>query len=291
MAKLLIILPAHNEEEYLATCLDSFVSQSRKPDLLLVVDDGSTDNTAAIASGYASKYPWIQFVQKTDSQQAHRPGAKVVRCFNFGLNTATTSSDKPAIFWDYIGKFDADIRLPENYFEEVLKLMEGDPKIGLCSGLLFVQSSTQWVYEPIADKNHVRGPVKLYRQACFEAIGGLAESIGWDTADVLMARYKGYEVRTLHDLEVHHLRPTAAAYSTSNARKQGEALYKLRYGWVLGILAALKMAWKRRSPGSLWGYAQGAYAAWKAGAECLLSPEAGKFSRNWRWKQIRRKLF
>lgn len=291
MAKLLIILPAHNEEEYLATCLESFVAQSRKPDLLVVVDDGSSDNTAAIASRFAQQHPWIHLVQKTDSEQVHRPGAKVIQCFNYGLAMVQKQLDSVSATWDYIGKFDADICLPDNYFEEVLNRMESDPKVGLCSGLMYVRAGESWAYEPIADKNHVRGPVKLYRKSCFEAIGGLAESIGWDTADTLVARFEGYTVQTLPDLAVHHLRPTAAAYSASNARKQGEALYKLRYGWALGILAALKMAWKRRSPGSLWGYAQGAYSARRRGAERLLSPEAGKFSRKWRWNQIRKKLF
>ena len=290
MAKLLIILPAHNEEQYIAKCLESFVAQTRKPDLLLVVDDGSTDRTAEIAEEFARTHSWIEVVRKKDSAREHQPGAKVVQCFNFGLETARQNPGWEEETWDYFGKFDADIRLPADYFEKVLSTMDTNPQIGLCSGLLYIQSGEDWVYEPIAAKNHVRGPVKLYRRSCFEAIGGLAESIGWDTADALLVRFHGYEVLTLPELRVQHLRPTASAYSATNARKQGEALYKLRYGWILGALAALKMAWKRRSPGSLWGYAQGAISARKAKAIRLLSPEAGRFARQWRWKQIRQKV-
>lgn len=276
-------MPAHNEEEFLATCLDSFVRQSRHPDLLMLVDDGSTDRTAAIAAGYARDHSWIQVVQKPSSG-GHQPGAKVVRCFNYGLGQLP----KP---YDLIGKFDADVVLPEDYFEKVLEAFNHDSNIGICSGLLYIRSGQEWVYEPIADKSHVRGPVKCYSAQCFEAIGGLRESIGWDTADTLVARYHGYQVKTLPELKVHHLRPTARAYGKENARKQGEALYKLRYGLLLGTLASLKMAWQRRNPSALLGNLKGALQASRSKSPYLLSQDEGRFARRWRWRQIRKKLF
>ncbi len=280
---LVIIIPAHNEEEHLSRCLDSFVRQNRRPDLLLLVDDGSTDETAKIASDFARDHSWIQVVQKPSSG-VRQPGAKVVRCFNYGLKQLSEP-------FDFIGKFDADIILPEDYFEKVLHAFATDQDIGICSGLLYIQSGKDWIYEPIADTSHVRGPVKCYRAECFQAIGGLRESIGWDTADTLVARYHGYQVRTIRELQVRHLRPTAKAYSRDNARKQGEALYKLRYGFLLGTLASLKMAWKRKDPAALLGNLYGALRAMRSGSPRILSREEGRFARHWRWQQIRQKLF
>ena len=287
---LVIIIPAHNEEEFLPQCLDSFVRQRRQPDLLLLVDDGSTDGTAAIASQFAREHPWIRVLHKP-SEGGHQPGAKVVRSFQYGLEHFKKSLEYHKESFDFIGKFDADIVLPEDYFEEVLAAFSQDEKLGICSGLLYVHTGDNWVYEPIADRKHVRGPVKCYSAACFEAIGGLRESIGWDTADTLLARYHGFQVQTLPHLKVQHLRPTAQAYGKENAHKQGEALYKLRYGWLLGTLASLKMAWKRKDVSGPIGNLKGALRARRCGATPILSPDEGRFARRLRWQEIRRKLF
>ena len=281
--RLLVIMPAHNEQAHLRACLDSFVAQTRQPDQLLVVDDNSDDDTAEIISGYTAAHSWIKMA-RNPSTGGHKPGAKVVRCFNYGLQQC------PEI-WDFIGKFDADIVLPPDYFERILSAFAHDPKLGICSGLLYIEKNGNWKYESIAKTDHVRGPLKGYRRECFRSIGGLTESIGWDTADVLLARYHGFTVKTLPELKVHHLRPTGSGYSRENTRRQGEALYKLRYGWVLGGLASLKMAFNRNHFFAPLEHLQGALKAMRSGEPALLSPEEGRFARNWRWREIRKKLF
>lgn len=280
--RLLVIMPAHNEQAHLRACLDSFVAQTRQPDQLLVVDDNSEDNTADIITDYAEKHSWIKLV-RNPSSGGHQPGAKVVRCFNLGLQKYTAD-------WDFIGKFDADIVLPPNYFERILTAFADNPELGICSGLLYTEKDGKWKYEPIAKKDHVRGPVKCYREECFRAIGGLKESIGWDTADVLLARYHGYSVDTLPELKVRHLRPTGVGYSRENTLRQGEALYKLRYGWILGGLASIKMAFKRKDFLAPIRHLQGALKAKRKEEPALLSPEEGRFARKWRWQQIRKRL-
>lgn len=182
-----IIIPAHNEEAQLKDCLDSFVAQTAAPDELIVVDDNSSDNTFGIASEFAKKHDWIKVVQNTSTDE-HIPGKKVVDTFNFGLKHTSE--------YDIIGKFDADIILPSNYFETMLNYFQSNWKLGMCSGLLYVKKKGNWVYENIADKNHIRGPIKLYHKACFEKIEGLRPAVGWDTVDVLLAKYHDFETLT-----------------------------------------------------------------------------------------------
>ncbi len=280
--RLAVVMPAHNEAQHLEACLDSFVHQTRPPDQLLVVDDGSTDATPEIAARFAASHDWIRLVRKA-SEPGHRPGAKVVRAFQHGLETLSGP-------FDLIGKFDADLLLPPDYFERVLDAFKAKPGLGMCSGLVYICRNNHWVYEPIANRDHVRGPVKLYSAACFKAIGGLHPAVGWDTADVLQARFHGYGVETLGGLQVKHLRPTGSAYSKENALRQGETLYTLRYGIFLGLLASLKMAWKRRRPALPWLHLRGSLQARRSGAPRLLTAAEGRFARRWRWRQITRKL-
>ena len=218
-----IIIPAHNEEEYLALCLDSFVAQTLTPNEVIVVDDNSSDDTYKIASEFAEKHSWIKVFRRTSSDK-HIPGKKVVDTFHFGLEKTTE--------YDLIGKFDADIILPPNYFEKMRNHFQSNWKLGMCSGLLFIKKNGNWVYENIADKSHIRGPIKLYHKACFDKIEGLRPATGWDTVDILLAKFHDFETLTDHTLKVKHLRSTGHGYTAKNYKAKGEALYKMRYGIV-----------------------------------------------------------
>ena len=79
-----IIIPAHNETNYLALCLNAYTKQTEPPDELLIIDDNSTDNTYAVALEFANKYSWIRLI-KHESNSQHLPGKKVIAAFNFGL--------------------------------------------------------------------------------------------------------------------------------------------------------------------------------------------------------------
>lgn len=276
-----IIIPAHNEEAYLKSCLNSFTAQTHTPDELIIVDDNSSDNTFTISTEYSTAYDWIKVVQRK-STDVHLPGKKVVNAFNYGLSHTSA--------FDLIGKFDADIILPDNYFETMLNHFQADWKLGICSGLLYVKKNGQWTYENIADKNHVRGPIKLYHKACFEKIGGLKANIGWDTVDVLMAKFHDFHVKTDESLKVKHLRPTGEGYTVKNYRNKGTALYHMGYGITLAKIALLKMAWRAKSPKL---YVEGIFAylwAWIKGKPQLVNKEERRFIRKLRWKGILGKI-
>ena len=110
--------------------------------------------------------------------------------------------------------------------------------------------------------------------------------MGWDTADVLLARFHGFETETRKDLMVKHLRPTGKGYSVGNARLQGLALYNLRYGWLLSGIAAGKMAMTRKNPLLPWNALTAYFRAYAGGKPRILSREQGRFVRKLRWKGV-----
>lgn len=62
-----VVVPAYDVEDYLGECLDSLLAQTYSPLEIVVVDDGSTDSTGAVADSYAAAHPDRIRVLHTDN--------------------------------------------------------------------------------------------------------------------------------------------------------------------------------------------------------------------------------
>ena len=76
-----VIIPAYNSEKYIKATIDSILVQRPKDIEIIIVDDGSTDNTPRIIDGYAEKYCFLQAY--------HIPNHGVSYARNYGLKRAT----------------------------------------------------------------------------------------------------------------------------------------------------------------------------------------------------------
>ena len=273
-----IVIPAHNEEDSIGLTLESLAEQTLLPKKVIVVNDHSTDKTVSIIQKYVNQHHWLNLVN-TSSSNEHIPGSKVINAFYKGYEILDEH-------YDIICKFDADIILPKDYLENIKLLFETDKSIGIAGGLAYIKRNGAWVYENISNKNHVRGPFKAYRKLCFEQIDGLKTSIGWDTVDTLLAKYHGWKVVTDKTLHIKHLKPTGFSYNTSSKYLQGEALYKMRYGFTITLITALKMALKKRSLNLFINYMKGYFKAKRSNLEYLVTEDEGRFIRNLRWNGI-----
>jgi glycosyltransferase involved in cell wall biosynthesis len=280
--KIFIIIPAHNEEIFIGGMLQSIVDQTVIPEKVVIVNDGSTDDTQKIIEHFSAKYSFIENIFH-NSEALHKPGSKVVNAFYKGFETLDNN-------FDLIGKFDADLILPSDYFEKIIALFTSDEKIGIAGGNLYIEKENGWDFEAISEKTKVRGPIKLYRKACFKEIGGLKKSIGWDTVDELLAQYHGWKIKTDTSLHVKHLKPTGKVYTKISKYKQGEAFYKMRYGFWLTLIASAKMASKKNSLSFFVDSMKGFQKAKKAKLEFIVSEKEGEFIRKLRWDNIRMKI-
>ena len=252
------------------------------PDKVVLVNDNSTDNTQSIVEDYASKYNWISIVN-SKSSDAHLPGSKIINAFNKGLDTVDEN-------YDIICKFDADLIFPKNYLERIANHFKTNPKLGMASGFCYIEKDDKWVLENLTNKDHIRGALKAYRKECFEQIGQLKPSMGWDTVDELLAKYHGWEILTDETLHVKHLKPTGQSYNKASKYLQGEALYKMRYGFWITLISALKLASKKGSFKLFIDYMSGYFKAKSTKVEYLVSESEGEFIRDLRWKGIRKKI-
>ena len=144
--------------------------------------------------------------------------------------------------------------------------------------------------ENIGNKKQVRGPFKSYSKSCFEKIGGLKKSIGWDTVDELLTKYHGLEVKVLPELEVKLQKPTGIQYQKIHTQKMGESFYKMDYGLFISFIAAAKSSWKSKNPTALFSILNGFLKSSLNGDNKIVTKEEGRFIRSLRWEGILKSL-
>ncbi len=277
-----IIIPAHNEQDFIALTLESLAKQTLLPKKVVVVNDHSTDATADIVSKFSQQYSWISLVNITSSD-AHLPGSKIINAFYKGLETLDE-------VYDVICKFDADLIFPENYLEQLSIHFKDNSQLGMASGFCYIEKNGDWILENLTRKDHIRGALKAYCKDCFLQIGGLKPSMGWDTVDELLAKFYGWNILTDETLKVKHLKPTGASYNKASKYLQGEAMYKMRYGFVITLISAMKLAYKKRSFSLFKNYMAGYFKAKNSNTEFFVTETQGKFIRQLRWNGMIGKL-
>lgn len=235
---LLVISPVYNEADHLERTAKAIAAQVRRPDRWVIVDDGSSDDTVAVARRWERELDFVTVLETP--QAAHGRDnlalARPVLAFNLGLEHAGWRD------FAYVGKLDGDVELPEDWFATLLERFGASERLGLAAGRLAEPGPRGWRMIPIP-RIHVHGAVKLYRRQCLEAIGGVPERLGWDTIDETYARMRGYETVSFPDLVARHHRPWGSADGRLRGRaRHGECAWILHYGFPWVLMRSLKVA-------------------------------------------------
>lgn len=144
MALLSIITPTYNRASYLPRCYESLQSQTVMDFEWILVDDGSTDNTAEVASAFQTDLFPVQILRKK----------------NGGKHTALNAAH-PYIHGDYVMILDSDDYLSADAVEEVLrswKQFEQDRSVGM---LVFLKGSD--AEKPVCTVQDYMTPVDILR--------------------------------------------------------------------------------------------------------------------------------
>lgn len=134
MSKASIIIPAYNVAQYIHRAISSCIHQTQTDIEIIIIDDGSTDETASVIAKYAQEDSRIIFRSKQNE------GVSAAR--NDGLDLATA---------DYLLFLDADDWLEETAVEQLLAKLQQDKTILICSECNFVypgpENSLRKVYQ------------------------------------------------------------------------------------------------------------------------------------------------
>lgn len=281
----IVIVPAYNEAANIGRLIQSIVKQTMLPKQLIIVDDGSTDQTAELVKAMAVQHKWITLIQNKQ-KTARAVGAKVVKAFLLGYKNIADND------YEFVTKLDADLSLPTHYFETIAQHFEQSPQLGLVGGVCSIFEKNKWNIERVADADHVRGALKSYRKICLEEIGGLRASMGWDTVDELLCAYYGWDVMVDDTLVVKHYRTTGEETGMlKSSIKCGKAMYYQRYGFFIALIAFFKRGMILKPYGLTGLYAfYGFLTAFFKKEPFIINEQEGKFVRQYRSQRIIAKL-
>ncbi|MGB9492412.1 MAG: glycosyltransferase family A protein [Terriglobales bacterium] len=228
-----LVTAAHNEEAFIERTIQAVCAQEMRPRKWVIVDDGSTDDTAKIVGHYAEKYSFIHLLQLS---KLHAPdfGAQV-----HAINAGVDWLQKSGVEFDCIGNVDSDISFDGLYFRKLISKFEADPTLGLAGGWLYEEDGASFTPRKGNRVKSVPHGIQLFRRACFQAIGGYIP-LRYGAPDwcaEISARMNGWKVESFPDVQAFHHRPTGSV--------SGGVRYLYRAGlaaFALGSHPAFEMA-------------------------------------------------
>lgn len=197
-----IISPIRDEEKYIEKTISSIISQTILPAEWVIVNDGSKDNTEEIIRQAAHNYEWIKVINKKD-RGFTEVGRGVVESFYEGLKNLVIKD------WDYLVKLDGDISVENNFFETLLKRFYDNDMLGIAGSTCYVLENGILKEEKMP-VFHPTAAARMYRRRCYDDIGGIPQTLGWDTIDLVRAQINGWTTERFTDLKIVHFRKMAS---------------------------------------------------------------------------------
>jgi len=206
--KYLLITPAKNEEQNLPEVARSVTGQKVKPELWVIVDDGSTDDTPHIVENLRASYSYIQSIRLPPRPRDITFHYSYVckQGFDYALEYCTENN----IEFEYIGLLDADTVLEENYSGKLLTEFEKDSSLGIASGGVYYDTGRKLSREK-TDKNLPRGTGRLWRKECFIETGGYQVEPSPDSISNIKALLRGWKLKQYANIIQIQKRKTSAA--------------------------------------------------------------------------------
>jgi glycosyltransferase involved in cell wall biosynthesis len=180
------IIPAYNAAEFIGAALESVLAQEYEPLRIIVVDDGSADESAAVAETY--------------------PGVVVIRQENQGP-AAARNTGLAAVRAPYVALHDADDLLPPSKLGIQIGYLEGHPEVACVLG------RQEWIDPPAwlprdtlyGELGGIPLPSAVFRTAVLKELGGFDPSFrtGEDMDLLFRLREAGHGIFVLPDVVLY----------------------------------------------------------------------------------------
>ena len=182
------LVPAFNAAQYLPEALESILAQSYREIEVIVIDDGSADNTAEVARQYA---PEVRVIQRE-------------HCGGLAARDAAVE----AANGEFVAFLDADDRWADTKIEKQVTVLSEHPEVDLCVTQFMnfwedPEAAEAYAEHPLAQPQAgYIVPTLLARRSVFEKMGGFL-SASSDTGWFAGAVSRGYSVYTVSEVLMH----------------------------------------------------------------------------------------
>ncbi len=178
--KVSVIIPVYNQAQFIDKAIESVLKQSYQNFEIIVVNDGSTDNTEAIVKGFIDFR--IRYICHSD---------------NRGISAARNTGIR-ASRGEYIALLDADDEFLPEKLDMQVKLLQSEPsdvgvvcawsfnmdKDGNYISKRYLPRKEGYIFEGLLSTNYMSVPALLIRRECFEKVGLFDSSLDgqedWD---------------------------------------------------------------------------------------------------------------
>ncbi|MCM3630342.1 glycosyltransferase [Paenibacillus glycanilyticus] len=144
MPKITVLMPVYNAEKYLREAIDSILSQTFSDFELLIINDGSTDNSETLIRSYSDKR--IRLINNDRNM-------KLVPTLNKGINLAKG---------EYIARMDSDDISHPHRLETQLKFMEEHQDVVVCGTKMKVMNRLLYRYHTIVEPRRISNCLCVY---------------------------------------------------------------------------------------------------------------------------------
>ena len=176
-----VVVVARNAAQHLSRTLDSILQQSVKPELVTIVDDGSTDETAQILNSYANRMSNIVVLTRPDLGYD-------IRRVPSNINLACSHAARAGLKTEFFMISGDDCVYPPEYASAVIERMRENARVVIASG------------RPSAGGNFTRehspsGSGRMVVSRFWDDVGGYSPKAGWETWLLYKAVQMGFETR------------------------------------------------------------------------------------------------
>src|SRR5713101_2649253 len=226
-----VLIPAHNEESVIVQTMTSVLLSDLKDLRIVVVNDGSTDNTAELLDANFSREPRVRIIHQVNHGKAA------------ALSVAMSQADT-----EIVVTIDADTEIEPDAISKLVRHFS-DPKVGAVAGNVKVGNRSRWLtrwqaLEYVTSQNMekrafdllncitvVPGALGAWRKKAIEAAGGITADTVAEDADLTIAiRRLGWRIS--YDEE---------AIAWTEAPETPGQLIRQRFRWTFGTLQSF---WK-----------------------------------------------
>jgi glycosyltransferase involved in cell wall biosynthesis len=169
-----VIIPCYNSGSFLHDAVKSIVRQTYKNSEIIIVDDGSIDNTSKVAETLIEHYPQqqISLIRKANEDTAETR--------NKGIRAAKG---------EWILPLDSDDFFKNSFLEKAFEIIKKDPSVNLVATnvQIFAYSNGEWILPEYSPENILKYNnfvyASLYKKELWEKAGGYDPSLPWGNED------------------------------------------------------------------------------------------------------------